>query len=563
MTESKPKNIEEALKLIELLQSKNDYLQNKNNTLQSKNDHLQSKNDTLQSENDEFREKIDNLKKRNDSLELLVHNMNEMLAKGRKMMFGKSSEQLRYVEGYEQLSFFNEAEMESNASAPEPKEDILISAHTRKPKRTKEELTENLPHKEVVVEFEGDDKKCEICGAELVCIGKEKLRSELNIVPAQIFVIDYYRKVYKCEECEKETGETEILKPDAPVAVMKKSMASPATVAYTMQEKYQNGVTLFRQEQYWKSKGIELNRNTLANWIIRSSLWFKPMNELMLEELLQEDIIHADETELRVLKRDGTPINSMSRMWVFCSGKYSNKPMSLYKYHPTRSAKVVEEILGKYSGYLQTDGYEAYSHAWKAKRIGCWAHARRKWVDCIPKGVTGEGSKAEQALSIVEEISAVEKGLVDMPVNDIYAAREEKMKPLLKRYWDLLESIDPPKGSALYKARNYSLNHRAELEGFLADGRLETTNNRAERAIKPFVMARKNFLFSDTSKGAEASALCFSMIETAKLNKLDVYGYLIYLLSELPKLGTNPDKEQLKKLLPWSKTLPEYCKISK
>lgn len=542
MTVSKPQNMEEALKLIELQQSKINH---------------------LQIENDEFRGKIENLKSRNDSLELLVHNMNEMLTKGRKMMFGRSSEQLRYVEGYEQLSFFNEAETESDASEPEPKEDILVPAHTRKAKRTKEELTESLPHKEVIVEFDGEDKKCDICGAELVCIGKEKLRSELNIVPAQIFVIDYYRNVYKCAKCEKETGYADILKPDAPVAVMKKSMASPATVAYTMQEKYQNGVTLFRQEQYWKSKGVELNRNTLANWIIQSSLWFKPMYEIMLEELLKEDIVHADETELRVLKRDGKPTNSMSRMWIFCSGKVSSKPMSLYKYHPTRSAKVVEEVLGEYNGYLQTDGYEAYAHAWKATRIGCWAHARRKWIDCLPKGIKTKGSKAEQALSIVEEIFTVEKSLIGMQQKDIYSERKNKIEPLLKKYWKLLEGMDAPKGSALYKARNYSLNQRAELEEFLADGRLELTNNRAERAVKPFVIARKNFLFSDTSKGADASALCFSIIESAKLNNLDVYGYLIYLLSELPKLGKKPDKEQLQKILPWSETLPEYCRIPK
>lgn len=533
MTVSKPKNMDEALNIIKLLQSEN-------NSLQSK---------------------VDELKSRNDSLELLVHNMNEMLTKGRRMMFGRSSEKSCYVEG--QLSFFNEAETESNASAPEPKEDILIAAHTRKAKRTKEELTENLPHKEITVEFEGKDKKCDICGAELVCIGKEKLRSELNIVPAQIFVIDYYRNVYKCIECEKKTGYAEILKPDAPVAVMKKSMASPATVAYTMQEKYQNGVTLFRQEQYWKSQGVELNRNTLANWIIRSSLWFGPMYELMLEELLKEDIVHADETELRVLKRDGTPTNSMSRMWVFCSGKYSQKPMSLYKYHPTRSAKVVEDILGEYKGYLQTDGYEAYTHAWKAKRIGCWAHARRKWIDCLPKGINAEESKAGQALSVVEKIFETEKSLVGMPEKDIYRERINRTKPLLKKYWKLLEETDSPKGSALCKAVNYSLNNKAELEGFLEDGRLELTNNRAERAVKPFVIARKNFLFSDTSKGADASALCFSMIESAKLNNLDVYGYLIYLLSELPKYGKKPDKEQLKKLLPWSQELPDYCMTPK
>ena len=541
MTVSKPKNMDEALKLIEK---------------------LQSENNSLQVQNDEFLDKIEKLKSRNDSLELLVHNMNEMLIKGRRMMFGRSSEQLRYAEGYEQLSFFNEAETESDASAPEPKEDILIPAHTRKAKRSKEELTENLPHREVIVEFDGEDKKCDICGAELVCIGKEKLRSELNIVPAHIFVIDYYRNVYKCAECEKETGETEILKPDAPVAVMKKSMASPATVAYTMQEKYQNGVTLFRQEQYWKSKGVELNRNTLANWIIRSSLWFKPLYELMLEELLKEDIVHADETELRVLKRDGKPANSMSRMWVFGTGKYSDKPMFLYKYHATRSAKVVEEILGEYTGYLQTDGYEAYTHAWKATRIGCWAHARRKWIDCIPKGIKAEGSKAEEALTIIAEMSKIEKCLVSMP-EEMKKQRQDKIKPLLDKYWELLKGMDPPKGSNMYKAMNYSLNNKEELEGFLADGRIEMTNNRAERAVKPFVIARKNFLFSDTSKGADASALCFSMIETAKMNGLDVYGYLIHLLSELPKLGEKPEAEQLAKLLPWSGSLPEYCKLPK
>ena len=541
MTVSKPKNMDEALSAIELLQSQiND----------------------LQSKNDEYREKIDKLKSRNDSLELLVHNMNEMLIKGRKMMFGRSSERLRYAEGYEQLSFFNDAETESDSSAPEPKEDILVPAHKSKARRTKEELTENLPHKEVIVECEGEDKKCDICGAELVCIGKEKLRSELNIVPAQIFVIDYYRNVYKCAECEKETGYAEILKPDAPVAVMKKSMASPATVAYTMQEKYQNGVTLFRQEQFWKGQGVDLKRNTLANWIIRSSLWFKPIYELMLEELLKEDIIHADETELKVLKRDGKPTNSMSRMWVFGSGKDSRKQMSLYKYHPTRSAKVVEEVLGGYSGYLQTDGYEAYTHAWKATRVGCWSHARRKWVDCIPKGIKVQGSKAEEALSIIESMFNIEKCLVGMPKEDVYKQREQKTKALLSKYWKLLKGMDPPKGSSVYKAMNYSLNNQKELEAFLEDGRLEMTNNRAERAIKPFVMARKNFLFSDTSKGADASALCFSMIESAKLNGLNVYGYLICLLSELPKLGEKPEKEKLTKFLPWSDTLPEYCKYT-
>lgn len=521
---------------------------------------LQSEIDTLNNENTDLKDRVTTLKKENDNLENLVHNLNEMLTKSRKMMFGRSSEQLKNIYGSEQLSFFNEAETEYNSGAPEPKEETLVKSHTRKAKRTQAEITENLEHREEIIDLPEDKKSCDICGEPLVCIGKEKLRSELNIVPAQVFVIDYYRYVYKCPECEKETDEANIYKPEAPVPVMKKSMASPATVAYTIQEKYQNGVTLFRQEQYWKSAGVELNRNTLANWIIRSSLWLKPLWQLMKDELFKEDIVHADETELRVLKRDGIPTNSMSRMWVFCSGAYSKKKMALYKYHATRSSAVVRDVIGDYAGYLQTDGYSAYNAAVKAKRIGCWAHAKRKFVDCLPKGIEDKNSKAAQALEIIERLFAIEKSLEGMPKETISAEREKKSVPLLKAYWNLLENTNAAGGSNLYKAVNYSLNHRAELEGYLAEGRIEMTNNRAERAIKPFVMARKNFLFSDTSRGAESSAMCFTMIESAKLNGLNVYGYLIYLFSELPKLGEEPKKEDLTKMLPWSQELPAYCK---
>ena len=527
-----PADMTEALKMIE---------------------HLQSEIDTLNNENAD-------LKKQNNNLENLVHNLNEMLTKSRKMMFGRSSEQLKNIYGSEQLSFFNEAETEYNSGAPEPKEETLVKAHTRKAKRTQAEITENLEHREEIIDLPDDKKTCGICGKPLVCIGKEKLRSELNIVPAQVFVIDYYRYVYKCPECEKETDEANIYKPEAPVPVMKKSMASPATVAYTIQEKYQNGVTLFRQEQYWKSNGVELKRNTLANWIIRSSQWLKPLWQLMKEELFKEDIVHADETELRVLKRDGKPTNSMSRMWVFCSGAYSKKKMALYKYHPTRSSAVVRDMIGEYSGYLQTDGYSAYNAADKARHIGCWAHARRKFAECLSKGIEDKDSKAAQVLEIIERLFGIEKGLEGMSKDTIKVEREKKAIPLLKEYWKLLESINAVGGSNLDKAVKYSLNHRKELEGYLNDGRIEMTNNRAERAVKPFVIARKNFLFSDTSRGAESSAMCFTMIESAKLNDLNVYGYLIYLFSELPKLGEEPKQEELIKMLPWSQELPAYCK---
>lgn len=473
-------------------------------------------------------------------------------------MFGKSSEQLSNIEGSEQLTLFNEAEQEYSAGSSEPTAETITSKpRTRKKRLSGEELPESVEHKKVVIDL--DDKSCPECGKEMVCIGEEFIRSELNIIPAQISVIDYYRKKYKCKSCEEDNLSADIIAAEMPVPVIKKSMASAGTIAYVIQQKYQMGTPLYRQEQYWKSQDIALSRTTMANWIIRSSMWVKPLWSRMTPLLRSEDIVHADESVLRVLKRNGKQVDGQSRCWVFCSGKDSERKMSLYLYHPTRSAKVVEDNLGSYTGYLQTDGYAGYNAAANAIRLGCWSHARRKWVECLPKGIDNINSKAAQALEQVEQIFAEDKRLEGLPINEICEKRLERIKPMLERYWELLGSITANGGSNLEKAVNYSLNNKKELEVFLLDGRLELTNNRAERAVKPFVMGRKNWLFADTNKGADASMMWYSIIESAKLNNLDVYGYLLHLLNELPKLGEYPTDEQLDNLMPWAE-LPKFCK---
>lgn len=503
---------------------------------------------------------IKTLENKVTELEQKNANLTELIIKNQKKMFGKSSEQIQYIDGAEQLSLFNEAEHEYSASAQEPAKETVVASHTRKSKRTKAEITENLKHVEQICDLK--DKACPECGEELVCIGKEFVRSELNIIPAQIFVVDIYRKVYKCESCADDEY-TPIYKAKPPVPVMKKSMATPATVAYVMQQKYQLGIPLYRQEQYWRSEGVELGRNTLANWIIRSSKWFEKLWEYMLRILHADYLINADESPLRVLKRDGRQVDGQSRMWVFCSGKYSEHKMALYYYHATRSAKVVEQILGDYPGYLQADGCASYNAAKEAIHIGCWAHARRKWTDCLPKGIDEKNSKAAQALGLIEQIFATDKGLEGMPENEIKEKRNAMLKPLIDNYWSFLETIDAPKGSGIYKAVQYSVNQKKQLNNVLLDSRIELTNNLAERAIKPFVVGRKNWLFSDTDKGADASARCYSIIESAKLNKLNVFGYLTHLLTELPKLGEEPTDGQLDLLLPWSNALPDYCRMEK
>ena len=184
----------------------------------------------------------------------------------------------------------------------------------------------------------------------------------------------------------------------------------------------------------------------------------------MSEHLLKENIVHADETELRVLKRNVEHTNSVSRMWVYCSGKYSKNPVALYKYHPTRSAKVVDEIFGEYTGILQTDGYAAYNTAIKAKHAGCWAHARRKFVDYIPKGVDITDSKTAEALSLIEKIFIEEKSFEKLNHEERKAKRMERIKPLLNAFWLCLENTNPAGGSGLKKDVDYALKHKPALE---------------------------------------------------------------------------------------------------
>ncbi|MFI3170637.1 MAG: IS66 family transposase [Faecalibacterium sp.] len=485
-----------------------------------------------------------------------MNKLNELLVKTRHKMYGASSEQVQYLDA-EQISFFNEAEKSYDGGAKEPTEATLVKGHARKAKRTKEELTKSLEHKKVLCELPEDERKCPVCGQEYLQIGEKFMRSELVVVPAQMYVLDYYCASYKCKACEDVTGETNILHANAPVSVMPKSMAAASTVAYIMQEKFQNGVPLYRQAEYWNGRGIDLKRNTMANWIIRSAKWFEPVWNLLRDELLSSNIVNADETDCHVLKEDGRESKQMSKMWVFCSPE---KQIALYKYHPSRGGKVAQDMLKGFSGYLQSDGYSAYNAVENVTRVGCWAHARRKWVECFPKGVVVAGSCSEQAFGIIEKMFAIEKDWKSLSYEERLAQRKRRLKPLIEQYWAFLESFESEKDTNLYKAQQYSLNQRQYLDAILLDGRLELSNNLAERTVKPFVMARKNFLFSDTAKGAESSAHCFSVIETAKRNGLDVFGYLLFLLQELPKLGVHPSEEQLRPLLPWSTTLPDFCK---
>ena len=496
-----------------------------------------------------------------ESQKVRIDRLTDMLVRFQKAMYGQSSEKRKYVLGEEtnQISLFNEAETEANRNAPEPRK-ITVAGHIRKAKRTKEELAADVPVVEILCELDKDQRVCGTCGGNMRVLGKETIREELEFIPAQARLLRYIRESYVCESCEKETGEATITKAPVPAPVIKKSLASPSSVAYAMYQKYVNHMPLYRQEKDWQSQGIILSRATLANWIIRATTdWLEPLWESMKSHLLNEAVIHADESVIQVLKEEGKKPSSDSRMWVYCSGNTGGPPVVLFEYQPTRSGEHARRFLQGFSGYLQTDGYSGYDKVQNVTRCGCWAHLRRKYQEALPKNGDTNSSIAAVGFDYCNQLFSIEKELEQLTPEERKLKRQERSRPVLEAYFSWLETVNPLQGSKLAEAITYSINQKASLGVFLEDGRIELSNNRAENAIRPFVIGRKGWLFADTTKGAKASAVAYSIVETAKANKLNVYKYLVHIFSTMPALEFKNDPSLLEDLLPWSEKLPSYC----
>ena len=339
----------------------------------------------------ELKDTVRSLTDEVETLQKKLERMNELLLNAQRARFGQSSEKKVYVmEDGEQLRMFNEAETVQDAKAEEPTvEDVTVAAHKRRKKRSYEELTEDLPVEEILLELSGDRLKCEQCGGTFRLIGKKFVKSEIIYIPASVKLLKYYACTYACDRCEKETGYAHIVGTAAPPSLIKHSLASPSSVAEVMTRKYVDGIPLARQEKIWMREGIALSRATLANWVIQTSKnWLKPLYRRLKKALLESSVIHADETVIQVLKEDGKPATSESRMWVYASPPRSGKPVRYFEYQPDRKGSRAADFLRDFHGCLVTDGYSGYDQVKDVTRCGCWAHMRRKWREAMPKGAT-------------------------------------------------------------------------------------------------------------------------------------------------------------------------------
>jgi transposase len=477
--------------------------------------------------------------------------LEEQFRLAQQKRFGASSE------GHSgQGELFNEAE----ALVEQLEAEQEAISYTRN-KPTRKPLPKDLPREVVVHDIADEDKVCDCCHGELHKIG-EDTAEKLEFIPAQVKVIEHVRPKYACRACEKD-GITNTIK-QAPVSnsIIPKGYATPSLLSQIITSKYHYGLPLYRQETLFKQYGINLSRQTMADWMIKSQLALQILYERLREILLQQAVIQADETTLNVLKEEKTTCY----MWLYCCGTDSpnNKVLDaeclsmpnivLYDYQASRSGQCAVDFLAGYSGYLQVDGYQGYAKT-SATLVACMAHMRRKFVEAQTahrgadraKGKTG---KANWALNHIQKLYRIESKIKDLSAPEKYRIRQQEALPLLIEFKDWLDKSthQVPDKTALGMAITYALNQWPKLIRYLDDGKLSIDNNRAERAIKPFVIGRKNWLFSNTKNGAKASATLYSIIETAKANGLVPYDYLNYLLTETPnlQLGTNIDH-----LLPW------------
>ena len=466
----------------------------------------------------------------------------------RHELFAPKSEKLP-VGPNPQLSLFDMPE--NPPEAPEDSEnEIIVPEHTRQ-KKGRKKLPGNLPRIDVVHDIPEEEKNC-ACGAELSRIG-EDVSEKLDIIPAKIRVIRNVRLKYACKNCEGALSDDKSVKiAPVPPQIIPKGLATAGLLAHIMIAKFCDALPFYRQEKQFARLGIHIPRQTMCNWAMKVAEFCLPILSLLREDIRGGPLINVDETPVQVLKEPAHVAKRKSYMWVFKGGAVS-KPVIIFQYHPTRSGDVAKLFLNGYQGTVLTDAYSGYGflngHP-KILHVYCWAHARRMFMNVKKASSSKKSGSADEALSMIKKLYSLEKiaRCKEMSPAEIYELRQNLAKPILAKFHNWLNKKQrqvTPK-SLLGKAVNYCLNQWIGLQNYIMDGNAEIDNNSVENAIRPFALGRRNWLFSGTPEGAQASALLYSLIETAKANDLEPYRYLRFLFERIPRTPA----EDVRQLLP-------------
>ena len=467
----------------------------------------------------------------------------------KKRLFGPKSE--RYVDE-SQGSLFNEAEAGYDESINEKNiTKIEVKGHTRIKKKGRKKLPESLEREIVEIDLKPDEKIC-ASGAKRKFMGWE-ISEKLDIKPPEVKVIQTKRAIYGCPDsycvlCE-DVEESPVITAAMPPQLLDKTILTPGLFSYLITSKYCDHLPYYRQEKIFSRYGIDISRQSMCRWTIEIYRKYEILKTLLWQELVSGPLIGIDETTLQVITEVGRSATTKSYLWAFRGGN-PRAPTVFFKYRETRSAKFLLELLKDYSGYIQTDGYPGYDDLEVLKDIiliACWAHARRKF-DEAAKASKNKGS-AHEALSIIQKLYLIERKTKDCTPEDRKTARQKEAVPILEKLkkWLDTKQYQILPGGYTGKAINYTLKMWPKLIRYIEDGVIPIDNNGVENIIRPECLGKKNWLFSYTPSGAHASAFFYSLIETAKVNRLEPYWYLRYLFE---KIVIAKGEEALRNLLP-------------
>ena len=461
----------------------------------------------------------------------------------------------------------------------------IVKSHkrtARKAKATREDQYGNLPIHKEVIPLPEEDKYCPYCNSKMEYVTETFVREELRITPAKVERIHYYQEKWQCPECKKD-GDGTFAESKTPTALIPHSPASPSIVSYVAMEKIGLAMPYYRQEFLMNQMGFTLPRETMANWIIYvAGNYFYPIYERLHEELLKRDLVHADETTCQVLREKGRTAEQTSYMWLYTTGSDAYTPIVLYDYQPSRKGSCAQNFPEGFRGLVQCDGYQGYNKLEDVILVCCLAHARRKFFEAVPaarrkrlKLLDINSDEAIEDISLPDEAEAkqllpaeigllycnklfyLERTLKDLNPDERKQQRDVLEQPVWDQFWNWLDTLHPTGGSKLGKAVNYAQNHHDTLMNYLLDGRCEISNNRAERKAKSYAIGWKAFLFHTSETGAGASAVMYSIVETAKANNLNIFQYLYTVLLYMPDyMNSSAGIEQL---MPWSEFIKEQC----
>ena len=500
----------------------------------------------------------------NRQIELLTEQIRIM----NQRHFGRKSEaNLSEIDGQISLfDSFNEVEYLNQNSAKEPEiEEIFISSYCRsKAKGKREADLDGLPAR--IIEHRLSDEELAIKFPNGYKELPQEVYKRLHIIPETFIVDEHHVHVYASKN-----NDGTILKAPRPRDLFRNSIATPALVASIINGKYTNALPLERQAKTYKMNGINLATNTMANWVIRSTdMYLSLIYDRMHELIYDSKVIHADETPVKVMRIDNAKIKNGKKtyMWVYRNRPFKGThPIVLYDWQDSRRSDHPREFLKTFSGTVVTDGYQVYHKLEKEREdlkvAGCWIHARRPFADFIKSvGLTAaKGSIAQEAYDMITEMLRIDNTFDDLPVSDRKKQRQLVLSDKVDAYfaWVKQKYTQVTQNGSIGKALAYSINQEKHLRVFLSDGNIPMDNNYAEQAIRPFTLGRKNFVLIESSNGAKASAVLYSLVETAKANGLNTFEYFNLLLTEIPQHVDDNNLRFLDNLLPWSPLVQKAC----